>query len=240
MVDWQKMNYDPIFLDYEKYRDFYGLQQPSNDKSTSENGIRFTAQYIIALVKKGLLTPAEKGRLTSLVERCMKRKGLLMRDPSNPSLDSIDNYIGLGVLSFYLRRSWARDAIQYGRKNWGFYDNIVPGRKTVPAAFLWRFPQLSCHLKWVCGMRAGPLEYVSWCFSVFLASFTRDQDRRVLTTMLCIVGNRRGRFTDFLIGLFVRSFGRAYPENGMGRVLSDYYQNPSHPDVKYLDGYFGP
>lgn len=242
MVDYQMLKSDKIFIDYNQYRDKFGLQQPSNDYSTSENGIRFTAQYLIAIIRRKLFLPMEKVRLRIVIESCFRKPGLLMRSPENPRRDAIDNHVALGVLAKFLNPQWAVDVIEYGRKHRGFYDSITPNKPRI-SAFLWRHPQLFMHLKLAARPKKKffiwPWEYLVWCVCLVGASKTRDQDSRSLTVMLCLVACGYSRFTDFLIRRFVRGFRKSYAR-GWGQLLGEYYQNPNHPDVTYLDQYFGP
>lgn len=222
--------------DYAKYRDTFGLQHPSIGGSVSENGVRFTAQYVIALVRHGMLSYGEKLRIVASIP--WKERGLLQRHQTGGRQDSVDNYIGLAVIANFCGKEMAKDVLEYGRKHWGFYNNENPGKKSL-RSFLWRFPQLFAHLRMAAGLRPNLFQWIFWWASVYHASFSKDQDRRVLSAMLCIVANGRGgRITRYIVRRFIASYERQIP-GGLGQTLAEYYKDAAHPDVKYLDKEYG-
>lgn len=226
-----------MYRDYEAYRDKHGLQQPSNDGSVSHNGVRFTAQYVIALLTYGSMSYGQKVRLRGVIDRCFERPGLLMRDPTNPFQDSIDNYLALAFLSKHLNPGWAKDVLKYGRDHFGFYENKRPldGHRRFPKlnSFLWRFPQLFYALRCAAGERPNFLQTLVAFLSIWLARSTSDQDGRVLTLILIRCSDGRSSLINWAISKFVLGFKETYPQ-GLGQVLGEYYKNPHHPDAKYL------
>lgn len=229
---------ETMFRDYEAYRDDYGLQQPTNDGRVSHNGIRFTAQYLIALINYGSLSYGQKVRIKGVVSNCFEKPGLLMRDPTNPFQDSIDNYLSLALLSKYLNPRWAKEVLKYGRSNFGFYENKKPIYNPfyrIPPldSWLWRFPQLFYALRCAAGEKPNFFQTAAAFISIYMARNTRDQDSRALTLILIRCSDGNSRLIEWATRKFVVGFKKAYPE-GLGQVLKDYYNNHKHPDAKYL------
>ena len=230
-----------MLSDYAKYRGPFGLQHPSSDGSVSHNGIRFTAQYLVVLLLNGCFSYGEKVRLRGIVGSCLrktKRGMILMRDPTDPFQDSIDNYIGLAFLASYLEPSWASELLRHGRWNLGFYDNSRTNdtpwwRLPPPNAWLWRFPALIGTLRAGAGMDPGFFGSLWAAMSVWLASRTKDQDSKVLSWLIIQTFGGRSKMVSRAAVSFGKAMMKQYP-NGIGQVLSAYYNNPNHPDVKYL------
>jgi len=240
---YDQVSYEKMLLDYSLYRDVHGLQQPDlqhDQNRTSDNGIRFTAQYVMAMVNKGRILFGEKSRLKGVVRRCLVEPGLLKRSPQHiNNQDSIDNYVGLGLLAYYLDPGYAKDVLAYGRWRLRVYNNAGKRGWMDASSWLFRFPQLFAHMKYACGKTPGPIEYLAWLISIWMARNTRDQDSRVLSWMLAVVGARKTRLGDWVIQKFMDGFQAQYP-GGIGEVLENYYNNPAHPDAKYLLKVFGP
>lgn len=221
-----------MFYDYSLYRDQYGLQQPTM-YGTSHNGVRFTAQFVLVMINYGCLTYGQKLRLRGLIGKCFEKPGLLRRDPSSVLQDSIDNYLGLALISKFIDQSWAKDVLKYGRSHFGFYENNKTSRWPKGSAFLWRFPQLFYALRCAAGERPNWFQTLSAVISIWAARNTMDQDRRALSLLLIRCGDGHSKLINWAAEKFAQGFKKSYPE-GLGQVLGDYYQNHDHPDASYL------
>jgi hypothetical protein len=55
--------------------------------------------------------------------------GLLDRNPGRPDREAADDYDGVCATSFHFNTHQAKAVLEYGRRNWWFYNNENPGKK---------------------------------------------------------------------------------------------------------------
>lgn len=135
------------------YVDAFGMVMPhpsnSDTQMGSDNGILFTAEYLIALAKRKELILEDKLQWTSIVSKCLNPYCNLKRGPYTDAQESVDDHYGLfaacktlnmvGIPKFIKRAMFS---------NWGFSNNEAPGTirhkdGTINwDAFLIRQPQL--------------------------------------------------------------------------------------------------
>jgi len=229
-----------IVQDYLPFRDQYGLTQPEG--TTSQNGLRFTAEYVRALVRAGSLQP-ERHRIIKAVRRCEIVPGLYRRSPdNNGDQEGPDDYHGLALISYYLDPDISRDILRYGRRErWlgiipkYIFNNVNPG-KWSGSAWMGRQPALIAMHKVVAGERVGFLESI-WIMGTILAS-DEQQDSFVLTWMLAIIMANRWWYVDWAIGKWQRKLKFNYAL-GIGQVSEEFFGHP-HPNGKWLREDYGP
>lgn len=227
----------------EAYRsriDEHGLVQP--DGGTSHNGIRFTAEYVVALVRCDDQIPKEEAkRILTAIKSCQAEPGLYHRFPGAFTLqEGPDDYVGLGLISYYLNTNIADEILAYGKKTLPRYNfnNINPG-KFNKSAWLGRQGQLICHLYY--GSTQDPPWYLRlWHrLAVLKSAFGEkdDQDNWVLTWMLVKI-MPDGYLNNLVKMIWINRFKKHHPK-GIGQVLCDYFNQTTHPHSTYLDGEFG-
>lgn len=250
-----------IIEDYKRYTDKFGLVQPRRD-STSGNGARYTAEYILALDLESRLD-AEKERLTKVYNSLMAEPGLLMRTPDNGfGYQSIDDTIGALTASYFLRTNYAQDYLDYGKEKpatsidltdtdkeatnkvvwWllsrgkgsvsSVYNNVHPERFHV-SSWLGRFPQLLAHANFAARKTPTIWQQTVWIVSVLMSSFSKGQDAKVLAWHLIQVAKDQS-FVCALVGKFWGWMLKKHYPQGIGEVLERYFNNPDHPAAKWL------
>lgn len=221
-----------IIEDYSLWRNKYGLQENNKLGHTSQNPVRWTAQYLVALIMysygKNYSPVEEFDRIKSIIP--FKERGLLLRDPSSLEQDSIDNYIAVGFIASVISLQIAKDILDYGSKHLRFYCTNGFTWK----GYLGRFPQLFAHLKWALGQEPNWFERMAWYLSVYIGANSTSQDSKILTWFLILVSEDENNITKWLSKRFKQKLREQYP-HGIGQVLKEYYHDQDdHPDVKYL------
>ena len=238
--------------DYKHYTDKYGLIQPSTRDGageTSHNGLRFTAEALVAFNNHGKLSREYKYAFLKAIFSCQSMAGLYNRYPgANQLQESVDDLCGVGLSSFILRRNYlAREILHYGRRNFGFFNNENPGSifrlnswKINWSAFLWRQVQVFCHLRWAAEENPNCFQKLWWIIVILMGTKRQkdDQDGWVLSWMLVKVAKKRGPIVERVRKYWIKKFKKIHP-NGIGPVLGDYFGNDKHPNAVYLVGEFG-
>lgn len=154
--------------DYLKVTDGNGLVQPPDWNSngsvkTSGNGARYTAEYVMALVKHNALDNQERVRLQKAYAALEKEPGLLMRTPQNTfgqqSVDdtvaaiTADHYLKTGFAERWLRYGREQGAIHYGEDRKGKWQSFtIPLiKKEIVITYEWLSPKLYKLLKFLRG-----------------------------------------------------------------------------------------
>ncbi len=213
-----------VIAAYSNVKDEHGLIQP--DGKESGNGLRYTAEAVMAYeAHRDILEPiALKEEYQTLVDAarsCAREPGLYGRTPNNSwGQNSNDDYVGLAVISYYIDETVVQDILTYGRKTWGFYNNIHPGKKT-GRSFLWRFIVLFATLRWAAGQKPNIVQRALWALGVFFSD--DSQDGFVLAWMSChIAAKEGGRLEKRIARMQSERLARAYT-HGIGQVLDNYY-----------------
>lgn len=108
-----------IISENKLWQDKYGLTQDNNKGDTSQNGVRFTGQYVRSLVRHNQLIPAEAVRIADVLKSCeLNSDGLLYRDPSGGGgQEGPDNTYANLYCDHALGTGFAKRWLEYGRKN---------------------------------------------------------------------------------------------------------------------------
>ena len=227
------MNIGEIIGELERYRDQFGLVQPEPDGRTSHNGVRFTCEAIVGLLRHPLVSKEVIDDLHDSVTSC-QQGGVLLRWPrATESPDSIDNYIARMHISCvgYCVPSFPRRFLEHGRANkWFFYG---PGIKS----FLGRFPHLIMLAKNAVGEDIPLWMKVYATAVVWIAANKDGQDEKVLSWHLVDSIRGEGIVPEFVIRRWERAFLKRYP-GGIGQVLAEYFdpEHDKHPLSKLLWG----
>ncbi len=237
-----------ITKDYERFTDVHGLVQADSDGvrgKTSDNGIRFTAQYVRALCRSGMMTRQIEHRIMSTLSNCVELPGLYNRYPgASHRQESHDDYRGLALISFYTKSGIAQRILQHGRRHRFFgiplyyYNNtdtkqkptLAELRKKSNNAFLFRFPSLVAMLKVAAG------EKLRWYHKLWvfwdIHTSSNEQDSFVFMWMLAIMMKDQSWYIDSATKAWQQRLRQNYI-GGIGEVLVDYYGH-QHPDGKWL------
>ncbi len=230
-----------INADYAKFTDRFGLVQPEGN--TSDNGLRFTAQFVRALHLAGKLDTLACTEIVEIVKRCEIRPGLFRRAPNNNVQQSHDDYRGLAVISHYCDHSISRRILARGREApipyW--FDTVDPDEFKAKKIFrkhmhpwLGRFPSMIAMHKKVVGESLS-CTHLRWVKGDIL-KFSLEQDGIVFVWMLRIIlGKIKSLEEPF--NEWEYNVSMEYPD-GVGEVLEEYY-NHKHADGTWLKGDFG-
>lgn len=238
--------------------DVNGLVSPNRD-GPSDNGVMFTAEYLLMLERLDELDYDTAKRFRRKIRACFKEPGLLMRRPDNfGGQDGPDNMLGLAIASQVLGRrmggdEMASEVMIYGLDHWGAFNNI--DGKWTTQSFLWRQPQLVGAL--MCGvMQQARLVNLSrfqratlWLFarpfllcaalSIFVSCRGTDpgetDPRRLSWLLIQATFNHSWLCRVASRGWYERLY-RDYSSAGMKAVARIYY-SVGHPFIKYwVDG----
>ena len=221
----------------------WGLVQP--DDGISANGIRFTSEFILACERHNILPQYVDLRieLSRLFRKCeLGSGGLLQRTPDGKwGQEGPDDYVAAIAADRVLRDGFADRFLEYGKANLWNYNNVNPSRLT-PSSFLGRQWQIMVHAKIVADKELTRWDKLWWCGTVIKSAFGKksDQDNWVLAWFLVktLTKKQVGGIMETCAAFWRRKFRAKWP-HGIGEVLADYFNNPSHPSVKYLWDEFG-
>jgi hypothetical protein len=222
------------------YTDSYGLVEPG-PATPSTNGVCYTSEYIIALMRNGTCSPTDVKDYTLAMMRCMHTLGLLQRTPDNTGgQEGPDDYYALFAAIDEIdnpnARGLARAVIKYTIHHLGSLDNINPG-KFQWGAFLGRQPQLDACALWAAGYFVGPVLRTIMCLSILANSFrpagTNDTTSWRLQWLQVQVARRNSFICRLASILWYKALHKAWGPTGMRAVNSVYFQ-PEHPLAKYV------
>ena len=106
------------------YIDSNGLVSP--DGHISQNGIRFTCEWVEALQSSNIAAWEHMDRLRIRVMECEKEPGLFNRTPGGNEQEQWDDYIAL-CATF---KDVARRVMLYGKAHSWNFNNVNPGKFT--------------------------------------------------------------------------------------------------------------
>lgn len=238
-----------IIDDYKPYHCPCGCgliqDKPGN---ISGNGIRYTAEYVLALIKDNMslepvLTCEELDRVgndmaeyteynTATQQWYLPRhrdKYLRVTKLGEPT--SIDDYVAAVFIDDWCETGFSGELLRNGPR-----QNCIFSPFTEPKYFLGRFPQLFCIANWVNGTKPSPMQELFWMLSVFQGALHKGQDEKVLSFFLIEIGKGRRWVFKPLVFFWKKQLKKHYGEGGLGEVLKRYYNNPNHPSVKWLWG----
>lgn len=229
------------------YVDQFGLIAPSRVTPDrvygSQNGLLFTAEFVVMLKKRGELTFDAKEHFFNIYQKCMVEKGLFARGPGHPEQEGPDDYVGIAALSYALDLPLAKWVLDYGRSHpvsWGpltldyNYNNVTPNTLDPRgSSWLGRQPQLIAHLMWAAGETPPLWMRLWWCLVIVLSTFAEpgDQDARFLSWLLVNTG-KHGWIEKIAIKWWYYKLKKTYPD-GMRSVAGSGYFEAGHPFIKY-------
>lgn len=231
-----------IINQYKTFTDYKGLVQPT-PAAVSHNGVLYTAQYVVALMRHNSLTEHERARLIQVFRSCELEPGLLMRHPveHREVQQGPDDYVGAITASYLLGSHQAHRILEYGRHHGFIYDNINSGIiNHYGSAYIGRQQQIVTHLQFATGETPSLFRKVWWCIAVLSSALAKrdNQDAKILAWLLIVVANRKSTLCDLVSRFWIWKFKRDWP-GGIGDVLANYFQNPHHPSARYLKNEFG-
>lgn len=227
--------------DYKPYLDKWNLVQPETNGLTSDNGIRFTAECLMAATRE-ISTELEfiLDRVNA-INNCQRAGywGLLVRSPENiESQEGPDDYYAACAVGYLYKRTFAMFIYSYGVKNNFVFNNKTPGQFSW-SAWLGRQPALIAHMRHCAGQELSWLDQLAMCIGLYLAARSTDQDGKVLSWFMVRCVKNHYRLIDKAISYWQSKFKQQYP-GGVGQVLGKYYSPAhfDHPNSKYLMGVF--
>jgi len=235
-----------IIKDYLPYKDQYGLVQNNNwgpdNKSAigTGNGMRFTAEAVIAHYRASVYDSVVLGRFKRAIELLEREPGLLNRQPRYiVDQDSHDNYIAAISIANIVGSNLAHRIYDYGKKHWFNYNNVNPGKFTF-RSWLGRKLEFRAHLKMAIGKEPNIIEKLYWCIVIFIAAGSKfdDRDEWVLSWFLIFTARYQHGIMGIVRRYWIKKFKHKVP-GGIGKVLSRYYADKGHPSIKWLQGEYG-
>jgi hypothetical protein len=227
-----------ILNHFHFFEDGFGIVHPT-PLTISHNGLRFTAEKLFALKFHGCLNESDKIHFRKLFSDFEKPAGLLMRHPYYHvgMQQGPDDYVAAIAASAFLGGDQAERIYNYGKKNYFYYNNTD---SFTWSALMGRQPQLISHMLFAQNKTPNLALRFAWALAVSIGSHSRrgDQDGRMLSYFLIKAAQGKSSFCDKVAAEWSKSLRRVYSKGGIGEVLADYYQNPSHPAAKYLWGEF--
>ena len=222
-----------ILDDYTPYTDEYGLIQNNAIGLLTGNGIRYTAEFVLALHIHHALEPIEKTRIALVLDACFRLPGLLNRVPNaNTWQEGPDDYVAMATAGVFLNTNFAGLILNYGRNNGFVFNNINPGKFTF-SSWLGRQRGLVTHWEFCAGESPGVIGQLFWGGGILLTLISPSQDGFVLSWFQLIVAKDKNWMTKLIYRLWKWRLLKKYP-NGIGGVLREYY-GAMHPSSKWLD-----
>jgi hypothetical protein len=255
-----------IIDDYLLYMDDIGLV---HDKigQISQNGIRFTAEYLFALKRAGQLDTYNKLVIFNAYLDCEPTKGLLNRYPGNTDQEGPDDQYAALAVSKELHSDFAKDFLAYGRQapvlgydamydrqRWfsvplmalcrllGYkyvYNNHSPGYFN-ESAWMGRQPALIAHAMVCAGEPLNVFWRLAWCAGILLsANNASSQDGKVLAWFMVKASQgSRSWLMQKAVNLWIRKLKEQWP-HGIGQVLQAYFVDKNQPSISHLWDEFG-
>lgn len=229
---------------YETYVDQFGLVQPEPN-TTSDNGIRFSAESIVAALvedKRKLGNGAELSTFITdrvrAIKKCRKEPGLLVRYPGCTTQEGPDDYYAACFVGYMFDRQLALDIYSYGMKAFGMYRD-QPSAKWYQSIAWFRQGALYSHVKHCAGFKLNIAEQILICIGLHLSGNSKEQDHKML--MVFVVEAFKGHYSliDSCILRWKDKLKEHYPR-GVGQILGEYYSvaHYEHPNSRYLMDYF--
>lgn len=228
----------PIADDYRPYIDRFGLVQPEPD-TTSDNGIRFTTEALIAMSLQYEATheeyiPILMNNLIQAIIACQVKPGLLTRSPVHHNQEGPDDYYAAACIGALFHRPLAQSIYDYGMANSWCFNNVSPNEWN-PHAWLGRQPALVVHIKNCSGRELNLIEQCAISAGILLSARSSDQDGKIL--MWFCIKAIKGKYclVDKAIKYWDRKLREKY-QGGIGDCLGAYYspKHWEHPNSKYL------
>lgn len=246
------------YNDFKPYIDKYGLVQPSPGGG-SGNGLLYTSEMIVGLNDFGLLRDEMRLSLFDTYRDCEIIPGLFRRDPNNTgNQEGPDDYVGIAAASPFIPGNFAKRILTYGQSRrtpirglleelkfpnflvtllgWMKfrynYNNINPNVMN-KGSWLGRQPQLIAHFQFAAGETPWYWRKLWWCGAVLSSLFAKDHDSYILSYLLIRTAEKKSFLARMTAKIWRHYQNKRYP-GGISQVIGEYFQNPSHPLVKWL------
>lgn len=225
-----------ILEEQKVYIDKNYLVQPEPN-TTSDNGIRFTAEAIFATSQFPSLAPHRR-ELMQAIEACQLEPGLLFRAPDRKDKqEGPDDYYAACAVAHFLDPKLAIAIYNYGKKHWFIFNN--EGKWNKSQFFAWLQPALRAHMRHCAGEKLYIWHQLMVCLGLYLCTRSDDQDGWVLQWFVVRAVKGRYWLIDKMISYWSKKL-KQFASGGIGEVLGRYYHPAhfEHPNSKYLMGVF--
>lgn len=217
---------------WDGFLDKFGYVMPRRNHGVSDNGVLFTSQYILLLQRLGQLDGETKAAYFNLMRNSFRDTGLLIRYPENFTQEGPDDHIGISAASLALELPFAKEIIDYGRKQLPphLYNTENPG-KWSKQAWLGRQLGLIGFMKLCAGYGCNPLEKLAMIVGFYLTSRKPKEDTsdRLLTQVM-VEALPKGLVNDLIKKWWHGHINKLY---GDVRDLVSIYFGPDHPFSRY-------
>lgn len=224
---------------------------------STNNGLLYTAEAIIALNDNNELTPELIQQFNNVYQSCEIVPGLMKRLPDGAGgQEGPDDYYGCGAASVYLGPQLAQDILDYGSKPstssslptlwskivyyilrlvyWSgisqIYNNETP-RQFNFDAWMGRFPHLTMHFKLAANVKLSIVERIYWSISLLISALTSSSNTGAWALSWLMVRVWEAKGNGLLEKLTVKfwrwRFSKAF--GNPGNMLGIYFNNPNHP-----------
>lgn len=246
----------------EQWSDHYGLITPNPDKQVSGNGIRYTSEWIYALLSEGVISYSDAHKMaTDMFVKCMntldpKDKktdpvyGNIKRHPDHFEQEGPDDYIALISILYATGSNMATSMIlRHGQLTGFWYNTERPFKKTKYSgkinwsAWMGRFPQLICHMYFSCYIVPNIFLRISWGLSILYTALfgKRHADTWVLSWHLVKTISRIGNVypqypypvLTLIAKFWQKRMRKIWGEEGVRLALREYFGN-GHPLGEYF------
>lgn len=216
-----------------QYQDADGFVTPRIGVG-SNNGILYTSEYYVLLVKLGLARHDDLYAFEQTMRKCQIEPGLFKRHPGASDQEGPDDYIGLTTAAYLLGSDIAKEVLDYGKRHAFLYNNEMPGSvehtddRPNYSAMFGRSPSLIAHLYFAAGETPSFPLRLCWAVSVAYSAFrpSSDQDSHILSSLLVsAMGDKSG--------LCAHAARLRPSESKMRQIVGDYFSDPHHPLARH-------
>lgn len=221
---------------YKNFIDDIGQVHPALHPKVgqSQNGLRWTSEYMMLLKRYGELTDADIDSYRNMVKLCMVEPGLLSRFPGSGEQEGPDDYYALLAACYFLGiKDIPKLILNYGRTNNYIYNNVSPGKFT-GSAFLGRqLPLVAC-MHYAAGETPNFFLRCALKVSLWLSSRSsgkKNQDAKALGYFQMLIATTMPEYA----GVIKTWWESLYAEftGGMQEVLKKYFAYDEYPTVVY-------
>jgi hypothetical protein len=224
---------------YVPYIDKYGLVQPQ-PQTTSENGIRFTCEALLAARKlfgheQSLELAVWINERLKAIENCQRIPGVFQRFPGCNTQEGVDDYYAASCIGKLFNRKFITNSYKHGLNNFGVFKS-TPSSSVFTLSgnpFLWLQPGLYIHMKNCAGFKLNcmNLEYLK--LAILSSAKSPHQDHKMLTWFI-IEASTEYRELDDAIAVWRKKLKEQY--GSIGGVLGEYFdpEHYNHPNSRFL------
>jgi hypothetical protein len=240
----QGVDENKFVADYEPFIDMYGLIQPE-EGTTSDNGIRFTSEGILAsFLQFGTDCPdiiwLWREQRMRAIEACQRIPGVLQRFPGCSTQEGVDDYYAAACVASLMNRPLAINMYLHGLDNFGVFKS-TPSASVLSKSgnpFLWVQPGLIVHMKNCAKQPLSCIDMAVLKVSINKSTKSKEQDHKMLTWFIirALSVNNQARLKTEITNWQAALIGQY---GSIGDVLGEYYHpvHHRHPNAFYLKGY---